>query len=206
VGLEQALVDLPVVDRNRLLNADPDDLVAFDSELLRQLLRRQVIGHERSSLRRRKSPPVRSGRGSRTWTGWAAGELNGGLGPLPARREGYGDCVSAATLMEGLRPHFAKIGGVRLRWFEGGDGAPLALLHGLGGAASNWTLVAPALAERFRVLVPDLPGHGGSGGPPRGSDLGWQADALAELLRSRDAAGAAVVGHSMGGVVGLRRR
>jgi pimeloyl-ACP methyl ester carboxylesterase len=106
--------------------------------------------------------------------------------------------------MEGLRPHFAKIGGVRLRWFEGGDGAPLALLHGLGGAASNWTLVAPALAERFRVLVPDLPGHGGSGGPPRGSDLGWQADALAELLRSRDAAGAAVVGHSMGGVVGLR--
>ena len=42
-------------------------------------------------------------------------------------------------------------------------GPPLVLVHGLGGLASNWRLVAPALAAERRVIVPELPGHGGSG-------------------------------------------
>jgi pimeloyl-ACP methyl ester carboxylesterase len=112
--------------------------------------------------------------------------------------------VTAATLLRGFRPHFAEIGDVRVRWFEGGEGEPVLLVHGLGGAAANWTLVAPALAERHRVLVPDLPGHGGSGPPPPQADLRAFADRLAELLERADAAPAAVVGHSMGGVVAMR--
>ncbi len=91
--------------------------------------------------------------------------------------------------------------GVRLRWFEGGSGPAVALLHGYGGAASNWTLVAPALAERHRVLVPDLAGHGGSSalaGPPLQIDP--YADLVAELLDEPTV----VVGHSFGAVVGLR--
>jgi pimeloyl-ACP methyl ester carboxylesterase len=112
--------------------------------------------------------------------------------------------VPVATLLPGFRAHFAEVEGARVRWFEAGHGESLLLVHGLGGAAVNWTLVAPRLAERRRVIVPDLPGHGGSGRPPDGARLTWYADALAALLGRIEAAPAAVVGHSMGGAVALR--
>ena len=137
-------------------------------------------------------------------TGWAADELNGALNLLPARNEGYVFGIAPATLLQGFRPHFAEIRGTRVRWFEAGEGEPVLLVHGLGGAAVNWTLLAPVLAERRRVIVPDLPGHGSSGRPPSGARLGWYADVLVALLGRIDASPAAVVGHSMGGVVALR--
>jgi pimeloyl-ACP methyl ester carboxylesterase len=112
--------------------------------------------------------------------------------------------VSEATLLAGFRPQFAEIRSCRIRWFERGEGEPLVLVHGLGGAASNWTLLAPGLAERRRVLVPDLPGHGGSGPPPHEADLGTYADLVAELLEGQEATPAVVVGHSMGGLVAMR--
>jgi pyruvate dehydrogenase E2 component (dihydrolipoamide acetyltransferase) len=112
--------------------------------------------------------------------------------------------VPEATLLGGFQPHFAEIGGTRLRWFESGAGDPILLIHGLGGAAANWTVLAPELAKGHRVIVPDLPGHGGSGRPPRGARLGWYADVLGELLEEVGAVPAGVVGHSMGGVVCLR--
>jgi pimeloyl-ACP methyl ester carboxylesterase len=102
-------------------------------------------------------------------------------------------------------PGFARrdteVRGTRLRWFEAGSGRLVALLHGFGGAASNWTLVAPALAESCRVLVPELPGHGGSSalpGPPE--QLDPYADRMAALLDEP----AVLVGHSLGAVVALR--
>src|SRR2546429_6037312 len=64
--------------------------------------------------------------------------------------------------LPGLEERFAEIKGVRMRYFVGGDGPPLLLVHGLGGAASNWTELVPLLARRHRLLVPDLPGHGRS--------------------------------------------
>ena len=64
--------------------------------------------------------------------------------------------------LPGFEERFAEVRSVRLRYFVAGEGAPLVLVHGLGGAASNWTELAPLLAARHRVLVPDLPGHGGS--------------------------------------------
>lgn len=137
-------------------------------------------------------------------TGWAADELNGALNLLPARSEGYVFGVPAATLLGGFRPHFAEFDGCRVRWFERGQGEPVLLVHGLGGAATNWTELAPLLASGRRVIVPDLPGHGASGRPPSGARLGWYADVLAALLGRIEAAPAAVVGHSMGGVVALR--
>lgn len=51
----------------------------------------------------------------------------------------------------------------RLIVWEGGAGPTLVLLHGAGDQAGSWSKVAPALAERLRVVIPDLPGHGGSG-------------------------------------------
>jgi pimeloyl-ACP methyl ester carboxylesterase len=103
--------------------------------------------------------------------------------------------------LPGFAATYADVRGVRLRSYEAGSGPSVALLHGLGGAASNWTLVAPALAERCRVLVPELPGHGGSSPLPAPVEtLDPYADRLAALLRRPTV----LVGHSLGGVVALR--
>ena len=75
------------------------------------------------------------------------------------------------------------------------------LLHGLGGAASNWTAVAPALTERARVVVPELPGHGGSSALPAPvATLDAYADRVAGDPRR---AGRASSG-TPGGLVALR--
>jgi 3-oxoadipate enol-lactonase len=86
----------------------------------------------------------------------------------------------------------------------GGEGHPVVLVHGLGGAASNWVEIAPALARGRRVLVPDLPGHGGSSPLPGATTLSPFADVVAALAEREELGRAAVVGHSMGGVVALR--
>ena len=109
------------------------------------------------------------------------------------------------TFLPGCSERHSELRGVRLRWFDGGAGTTLLFLHGFGGAATNWTAVAPALAERFRVIVPDLPGHGGSSALPAPPErLDPYAERLALLLERANAAPAFVVGHSLGGVVALR--
>jgi pimeloyl-ACP methyl ester carboxylesterase len=94
--------------------------------------------------------------------------------------------------------------GARLRWFVGGSGLPLVLVHGLGGAASNWIELAPELARDNRVLAVDLPGHGGSAPLPALPNLDPFADRLGLLLEREGAHPAVLVGHSLGCLVALR--
>ncbi len=94
-----------------------------------------------------------------------------------------------------------KIGDTSIAWTELGSGPPIVLLHGLADSHRTWRLAAPALATRFRVVMPDLPGHGLSGRPDAPYTLEWYADTLVAWL---DAAGidrASLVGHSYGGGV-----
>jgi pimeloyl-ACP methyl ester carboxylesterase len=67
-------------------------------------------------------------------------------------------------VISGYADHTAKAGGVVLHWLEWGDATapPLVLLHGLTGHAHTWDHMAPALAERYRVLALDERGHGDS--------------------------------------------
>jgi pimeloyl-ACP methyl ester carboxylesterase len=106
--------------------------------------------------------------------------------------------------LEGFEERAVEWRGARLRYAVGGDGPPLVLVHGLGGAIENWRGLAPPLAARHRVVVPDLPGHGRSALLPEARDV----DALAEAVLAQadaEAIRAAVwVGHSLGGVVALR--
>jgi pimeloyl-ACP methyl ester carboxylesterase len=106
--------------------------------------------------------------------------------------------TDATPLLGGFDECVKTVRGATIRWFEGGEGPPLLLLHGFGGAAWNWTALAPLLAGR-RVLIPDLPGHGGSSPLPAPSLAGF-ADAVAALVEEP----VGVVGHSLGGVVALR--
>jgi len=92
----------------------------------------------------------------------------------------------------------------RIRYFTAGSGAPLVLVHGLGGAASNWRLVAPALAAERRVIVPELPGHAGSSPLPAAPTIDPYAEAVLAVLEHEEALPAPWVGHSLGGLVALR--
>lgn len=94
--------------------------------------------------------------------------------------------------------------GTRLRYAVGGGGPPLVLVHGLGGTIENWRALAPPLAARHRVLVPDLPGHGGSSPLPEARHVHSLAEAVLAIVNTEEIGAAVWVGHSLGGVVGLR--
>ena len=79
--------------------------------------------------------------------------------------------------------------------------APLLLVHGWGGDGREWSAHAEALADRFRVIVPDLRGHGRSDVPGEGNTPTEMADDLAALLRHQRTWPALAEGHSMGGQV-----
>ena len=104
----------------------------------------------------------------------------------------------------GLAERFAEVRGTRLRYLVGGNGEPVVLVHGLGGAAANWLALAPLLLPRWRLLVPELPGHGGSAALAAAPSLNVYADRLGALLEHERLASAAVVGHSLGGAIALR--
>ena len=112
--------------------------------------------------------------------------------------------VTSATLLRGFERKVEEIAGLRTRYWVGGDGPPLVLVHGLGGAAWNFTDLAPLLAARHRVLVPDLPGHGGTEPLPQLESLSDLALHVAAVIEHEDMSPAAVLGYSMGGPVALR--
>jgi pimeloyl-ACP methyl ester carboxylesterase len=91
-----------------------------------------------------------------------------------------------------------------LRYLVAGEGEPLVLVHGLGGAASNWLALAPLLQPGRRLIVPELPGHGGSQPLPGAPGLDAFAESLAALVDGAGAGPAPLVGHSFGGAVALR--
>ena len=95
----------------------------------------------------------------------------------------------------------AAVAGLRVH--QGGSGQPLlVLLHGLGATSDVWRGWRPWLARRWpgRWLAPDLPGHGGSQSLAAYTFDGFAA-AVASIVRPGD--GPVVLGHSLGGVVGL---
>jgi pimeloyl-ACP methyl ester carboxylesterase len=112
--------------------------------------------------------------------------------------------VPEATLLRGFESHVAEIRGVRTRYFVGGEGPPLVVVHGLGGAAVNFTELAPLLARSRRVLIPDLPGHGRSLPLERVDGLTTYAEHVAAVADFEEMFPAPVIGYSMGGVIALR--
>ena len=106
--------------------------------------------------------------------------------------------TDATILLAGLEERLYERRGAQIRTFEGGEGPALLLVHGFGGAAWNFSELAPLLPGR-RLIIPDLPGHGASSPLPAPTLTGF-ADVLAEILDDP----VDVLGHSLGGVVALR--
>lgn len=73
----------------------------------------------------------------------------------------------SASLIPGFSRQMLDISGARLSVHTGGNGPPLLLLHGYPQTHLTWLRTAPAFAERFSCVVPDLPGYGDSEMAPR---------------------------------------
>ncbi|MDF5979160.1 alpha/beta hydrolase [Pseudomonas aeruginosa] len=82
--------------------------------------------------------------------------------------------------------------------------APVLLLHGLGSSARDWEYQLPALLGRYRLLVPDLRGHGRSGKPRGGYSMAGFAEDCAALLDRLGCGPVHLVGISMGGMIGFQ--
>lgn len=97
-----------------------------------------------------------------------------------------------------------EIHGRKLSYRVGGTGPLILLVHGMGGSASTWKHVMPALGDYFRVIAPDLPGHGRSEDPGDDYSLGAFASTLRDLMVALGHTCATVVGHSLGGGVAMQ--
>src|SRR5438067_4428694 len=86
--------------------------------------------------------------------------------------------------------------GFKLHYLEAGRGAPVVLLHGLGGDGSRWAPNIAPLAKDFHVFALDQIGFGDSDKPPANYHTGMLADFLVGLLKAAGGGKASLVGHS----------
>jgi pimeloyl-ACP methyl ester carboxylesterase len=112
--------------------------------------------------------------------------------------------TDASSGIPGFEDRSIRYRSARIRYLAAGAGPPLVLVHGFGGAAANWRAIAPALAAERRVLVPELPGHGGSSPLTAAPTLDPYAEAVLAVLEAEAALPTPWVGHSLGALVGLR--
>jgi pimeloyl-ACP methyl ester carboxylesterase len=113
----------------------------------------------------------------------------------------------AAALVEDVDRGAERIetpcGNGRMVWRAWGRGRPVVLFHGGHGSWTHWLRNVAVLGERYRILVPDMPGYGDSDPPPEP----YGVDSLAQILASgldRVVPGGelvALVGFSFGGVM-----
>ncbi|MDB5055507.1 MAG: alpha/beta hydrolase [Bacilli bacterium] len=92
---------------------------------------------------------------------------------------------------------------IAIAYEDHGEGAPIVLLHGLCGSSQYWDKVIPALSQQYRVIAPDLRGHGQSGVSDQPYPMELLANDISELLEKLHIPQAIVFGHSLGGYVTL---
>jgi pimeloyl-ACP methyl ester carboxylesterase len=99
--------------------------------------------------------------------------------------------------------HEVVVDGIRVHVAEAGEGPALVLLHGVTASHANWERTIPAFADRWRVVAPDLPGHGRSAKPDAPYTIDFYAGVLRSLGRELGIAEAVVVGNSLGGQIAV---
>jgi pimeloyl-ACP methyl ester carboxylesterase len=103
------------------------------------------------------------------------------------------------------RTEETSLHGHRVSYRIAGDEGPVILLiHGITGSSAQWEPVMDRLDSDFRLVAPDLLGHGESAKPRGDYSLGAYASGLRDLMASLDLPAATVIGHSLGGGVAMQ--
>lgn len=94
----------------------------------------------------------------------------------------------------------------RLAYESIGSGTPLVLLHSVAHDRHDYDDIVPTLAERFRVIAVDWPGHGESDmwPEPKRASVGGVCDALEDVVEALELPPAVFMGNSVGGTASLR--
>lgn len=92
---------------------------------------------------------------------------------------------------------------MKLFFRKSGTGKPLIILHGLFGISDNWAALAKKWSEHFTVYAVDLRNHGQS---PHSEEFNYQvmSEDIIELIGNEKLHEVSLLGHSMGGKVGMR--
>jgi haloacetate dehalogenase len=114
-----------------------------------------------------------------------------------------------ADLFPGFAPHWIDTSIGKMFARAGGKGPPLLLLHGYTETHVMWHRVAPRLAERFSLVIPDLPGYGAAAVPPADRDHApydkrSMAKVMVEIMEALGHGRFRLAGHDRGGRVAYR--
>jgi 3-oxoadipate enol-lactonase len=101
--------------------------------------------------------------------------------------------------MERTSPHLIKSADAKIAYWILGDGPPVVLLHPFPAHHEFWRPVAEALSTRYRLLLPDLRGHGESGLGDGPATMEKHAADIASVMDAAEIGAAALIGVSIGG-------
>ncbi|MCZ8380925.1 alpha/beta fold hydrolase [Mycobacterium sp. CPCC 205372] len=97
-----------------------------------------------------------------------------------------------------------ELHGERVAYRDAGEGETLLLIHGMAGSSQTWREVMPRLSRHYRVIAPDMLGHGQSGKPRTDYSLGAFAVWLRDFLDELGVESVTIVGHSLGGGIAMQ--
>lgn len=99
---------------------------------------------------------------------------------------------------------YLELHGERVAYREAGQGPAILLIHGMAASSHTWRSVLPRLSKHYRVIAPDLLGHGQSAKPRGDYSLGAFAVWLRDLLDALGVSRATLIGQSLGGGVAMQ--
>jgi len=99
---------------------------------------------------------------------------------------------------------YVDLHGDRIAYRDVGNGPTLLLIHGMAGSSATWRAIIPRLSKNYRVIAPDLLGHGMSAKPRGDYSLGAFAVFLRDLLDELGVDRATVIGQSLGGGIAMQ--
>jgi pimeloyl-ACP methyl ester carboxylesterase len=98
----------------------------------------------------------------------------------------------------------AIIDGLLTTYTRQGDGPCVLIVHGWADQSRNWQLFVDELAKGYDVIVPDLPGFGGTQAPPKAWGLDDYSKFISLFLAKIGAKPSVIIGHSNGGAIAIR--
>jgi abhydrolase domain-containing protein 6 len=111
-----------------------------------------------------------------------------------------GQLLALRLKVMGFSDKRLKIPGANIAYWEGGEGEPLILVHGMGVDRGTLLDIGGKLKQKFRVILPDLPGFGDSDKPETADySIEAQVNNLRQIIEALGLRRVHLGGHSMGG-------